>query len=59
MKKLLALAAAAAGAVYVQRKLDQQRSEKDLYAAATAGRTRAADPAPPKDVWAAATDSRV
>lgn len=59
MKKLLALAAAAAGAVYVQRKLEQQRSEKDLYAAANAGRARAADPAPPKDVWAAATDSRV
>ena len=59
MKKFLALAAAAAGAVYVQRKIEQQRSEKDLYAAANAGRTRAADPAPPKDVWAAATDSRV
>ena len=33
MKKVLVLVAAAAGAVYARRKVEQQRSEKDLHAA--------------------------
>ena len=57
MKKLLALAAVAFGAAYAQRKMEQQRSEKDLFAAASAGKTSAKQNQP-KDVWAAATDSR-
>lgn len=59
MKKILALAAVAAGAAYARRKIEAQRSERDLYAAAAAGGQRGGTAsAPPRDVWAAATDSR-
>lgn len=54
MKKVLALAAAAAaGAVYARRKVEQQRSEKDLHAATSRMRTPAAASG---GAWAAATD---
>ncbi|HIZ98030.1 MAG TPA: DLW-39 family protein [Candidatus Janibacter merdipullorum] len=52
MKKVLVIVAAAAGAAYARRKVEQQRSEKDLHAATSRmGRTSGTT-----NAWAAATD---
>ena len=52
MKKVLALTAAvAAVAAYTRRKVEQQRSEKDLHAA-----TGRMGTAPAAGAWAAASD---
>lgn len=54
MKKVLVLAAAVLGAGYAKRKVEQQRSEKDLHAATNRmGRSSQAGQA---GAWAAATD---
>jgi hypothetical protein len=57
MKKVLVLVAAAAGAAYVKRKVEQQRSEKDLHAA-TSRMTSTPGPAGSGGAWAAASDRR-
>ncbi|MEK4242561.1 DLW-39 family protein [Janibacter sp. FSL W8-0316] len=54
MKKVLVLVAAAAGAVYARRKVEQQRSEKDLHAATS---RMSSTPKPAGGAaWAEATD---
>ena len=53
MKKVLAVLAAAVGAVYAKRRYDQQQSEKDLYAA-TSRLTRSAPQT--RGAWASASD---
>ena len=54
MKKVLVLAAAAAaGAVYAHRRVEQQRSEKDLFAATS--RMGTTSPTGTSTAWAAAT----
>lgn len=55
MKKVLVLVAAAAGAVYARRKVEQQRSEKDLHAA-TSRMGGAPKLAGAGGAWAAASD---
>lgn len=54
MKKVLVLVAAAVGAVYARRKVEQQRSEKDLHAATS---RMSSTPKPAGGgAWAEATD---
>ncbi|WP_156466086.1 DLW-39 family protein [Janibacter sp. Soil728] len=55
MKKVLVLVAAAAGAAYAKRKIEQQRSEKDLHAA-TSRMGSIPKPAGSGGAWAAASD---
>ena len=59
MKKTLIVAATVVGALLARRKLEQQRAEKDLYAAAEAGQSRQrGKPVGAREAWAAATDTR-
>ena len=53
MKKVLVVVAAALGAAYAKRKVEQQQSEKDLHAATSRMRTPTATSG---GAWAAATD---
>ena len=54
MKKVLVVVAAALGAAYAKRKVEQQRSEKDLFAATS--RMGTTSPTGTSTAWAAATD---
>ncbi len=57
MKKVLVVAAAAVGAAYAKRKVEQQRSEKDLHAATSRmGNTPKPSAGTTGGAWAAATD---
>lgn len=55
MKKVLVLVAAVAGAAYARRKVEQQRSEKDLHAA-TSRMGSAPTMHSAGGAWAGATD---
>ncbi len=55
MKKVLVVVAAALGAAYAKRKVEQQHSEKDLHAA-TSRMGSVPRPATSGGAWAAATD---
>lgn len=54
MKKVLVLVAAAFGAAYAKRKIEQQRSEKDLHAATI--RMGVPSATASGGAWASATD---
>ncbi|WP_435201543.1 DLW-39 family protein [Janibacter sp. GS2] len=56
MKKVLVLVAAAVGAAYARRKVEQQRSEKDLHAATSRMGTSGSSAGSAGGAWAAATD---
>ncbi|MFF5323613.1 DLW-39 family protein [Janibacter hoylei] len=56
VKKVFVIVAAAAGAVYARRKLEQQRSEKDLHAATSRMSSTAPAPGGSGGAWAAVTD---
>ena len=56
MKKVLVLVAAAAGAAYAKRKVEQQRSEKDLHAATSRMGAAGGPAGSTGGAWAAATD---
>lgn len=53
MKKVLVLVAAVAGAAYARRKVEQQRSEKDLHAATS---RMSSTPKSSGGAWAAVSD---
>ncbi|MDN5717747.1 MAG: DLW-39 family protein [Janibacter sp.] len=55
MKKVLVLVVAAAGAAYAKRRIEQQRSEKDLHAA-TSRMSSTPKPTGTGGAWAAASD---
>ncbi|EKA60037.1 hypothetical protein B277_15123 [Janibacter hoylei PVAS-1] len=55
VKKVFVIVAAA-GAVYARRKLEQQRSEKDLHAATSRMSSTAPAPGGSGGAWAAVTD---
>ena len=56
MKKVLVLVAASVGAAYAKRKIEQQRSEKDLHAATSRMNTISQPSTTSGGAWAAASD---
>lgn len=56
MKKVLVVVAAALGAAYAKRKVEQQQSERDLHAATSRMGSAPKPTAGTAGAWAAATD---